>query len=74
MEIAGGISNPSLTVNPNEARQQVRSQAPINPNNYKDAYKLDINPKYLGGELEHIAIADSEALFYTNSLDVIKKS
>lgn len=73
MEILSGIANPSLTVSPNETRQ-VRNQTPINPNNYKDAYKLDINPKYLGGELEHIAIADSEALFYTSSLDIIKKS
>ena len=73
MEILGNIANSSLSVNTNDTRQ-VRNSTPINTNNYKEAYKLDINPRYLGGELEKVAIADSDALFYTNSLDIIKKS
>ena len=73
MEIFNNVSSPSLNVNPNETRQ-VRSSTPINQNNYKEAFKLDINPRYISANPEKIAIADSEALFYTNTLDVVKKS
>lgn len=73
MEILNSVSTPSLNVNPNEARN-LRTSNSVNQNSYKEAFKLDINPKYLGTELEKVAIADSEALFYTNTLDIIKKS
>ena len=72
MNIFNNVSSPSINVNPNETRQ-VRTNSSANPNTYKEAFKLDINPRYLGGQLEKIAIADSEALFYTNHLDIIKK-
>lgn len=72
MNIFNNVSSPSMNVNPNESRQ-TRNNAPINQNSYKEAFKLDINPRYLGGEVEKIAIADSDALFYTSHLDVIKK-
>lgn len=73
MEILNSVSTPSLNVNPNETRQ-LRSSNVINQNSYKEAFKLDINPKYLGGELEKVAIADSEVLFYNSHLEITKKS
>lgn len=54
--------------------RQVRSSSNVNQNNYKEAFKLDINPRYISANPEKIAIADSEALFYTNNLDIVKKS
>ena len=73
MNIFNNVSTPSLNVNTNELRQAKLSTSP-HQNSYKEAFKLDINPRYITQDIERIAIADEEALFYTSQLDIVKKS
>lgn len=73
MNIFNNVSSPSINVNPNESRQ-VRQSSPSHQDNFKEAFRLDINPRYLSNEIENIALTDREALFYTSHLDIIKKN
>lgn len=71
MEIYNNIPPSSLGVNPSTSP---RRTLPINSKkDFKDAFKLDINPRYLSKTLEDIAIFDEEALYYTKASEIVRK-
>lgn len=69
LRISDNMSTSSIRVNKNEFRmpQQSKSQN----NTYKDAFKLDINPRFLDNNAKNeVQIANSDDLYYSKSLDV----
>lgn len=72
MQISDNISSPSINVNKNEFR--VPQSKNTNESNYKEAFKLDINPRYLQNEMEEeVLLADTDVLFYSKNLFITNK-
>ncbi len=73
MQISDNLSSPSVNVNRNDFR--VATNTKQENSNYKDAFKLDINPRYLQeGMREEVLIADEDVLYYSKSLFLTNKS
>lgn len=73
MQISDNLSSPSININKNDFR--VPQSKVANDSNYKDAFKLDINPRYLQeGMQEEVLLADTDVLFYNKNLFITNKS
>ncbi len=73
MQISDNLSSPSINVNRNDFRVQTGNKQ--ENSNYKDAFKLDINPRYMQESMrEEVLIADEDVLFYSKSLFLTNKT
>jgi hypothetical protein len=72
LRVSDNLSAPSININRNEF--SVPNRAKEENSTYKEAFKLDINPRYLDPNAENeVQLMNTDDLYYLKSLEVVSK-